>query len=296
MYGLNLADNIIRLRHERKITQEELADFMGVTKASVSKWENAQSMPDIMILLQLAAFFDVTVDELLGYEPQLSKEQIRCRYAKLSEDFANLPFGEVIGKVRSLARKYYSCYPLLLQLSVLYWNHYMLAKTEEEQRKLLEEAVSWCGHILKNCNDVGVCSDAMVVKAGMNLLLGRAAETIELLEPSANPCRLAGQKGALLVQAYRMLGESEKARSYIQVKQYLDLLNMVEDAVLYLNMYENDMDRCEETIRRIRGVMECYRLGRLHPNVAAQFHYQSAVIYALNGKYDEAEEALGDFE
>ena len=62
MYGLNLADNITRLRHARKITQEELADFLGVTKASVSKWENAQSTPDLLMLLGLSAFFDVTVD------------------------------------------------------------------------------------------------------------------------------------------------------------------------------------------------------------------------------------------
>ena len=50
MDRLKLSDNIIRLRHERKITQEELADFLGVTKASVSKWENAQSTPDLMLL------------------------------------------------------------------------------------------------------------------------------------------------------------------------------------------------------------------------------------------------------
>ena len=74
---LNLSENIIRLRHARKLTQEELADFIGVTKASVSKWENAQSMPDILLLPQLAAFFGVTIDELMGYEAQLSSEQIR---------------------------------------------------------------------------------------------------------------------------------------------------------------------------------------------------------------------------
>lgn len=60
MNALNLAENIIRLRHDKKITQEQLADFVGVTKASVSKWETKQSMPDILLLPQLAAFFDVT--------------------------------------------------------------------------------------------------------------------------------------------------------------------------------------------------------------------------------------------
>lgn len=38
-----LSENITRLRHEKKITQEELAAFAGVTKASVSKWENGVS-------------------------------------------------------------------------------------------------------------------------------------------------------------------------------------------------------------------------------------------------------------
>ena len=59
----NLWDNIARLRRERKITQEELADFLGVTKAAVSKWENRQTTPDILLLPQLASFFEVTIDE-----------------------------------------------------------------------------------------------------------------------------------------------------------------------------------------------------------------------------------------
>ena len=81
MDKLNLSENIIRLRHEKKLTQEELADFMGVTKASVSKWEKGIHMPDLMLLPQLATYFDVTVDELIGYEAQLSGEQIRKQEA-----------------------------------------------------------------------------------------------------------------------------------------------------------------------------------------------------------------------
>ena len=60
---LNFSDNMIRLRHEKKITQEQLAAFMGVTKASVSKWETKQNLPDILLLPKLASFFDITIDE-----------------------------------------------------------------------------------------------------------------------------------------------------------------------------------------------------------------------------------------
>ena len=106
MDRLKLSDNIIRLRHERKITQEELADFLGVTKASISKWENAQSTPDLMLLLQLSAFFDMTIDELIGYKAQLSREQTRRFYAELVGDFEKRPFRETIEKTRNLARRY----------------------------------------------------------------------------------------------------------------------------------------------------------------------------------------------
>ena len=46
-------------RKERGMTQQELADFIGVSKASVSKWENNLTYPDITLLPLLAAFFDI---------------------------------------------------------------------------------------------------------------------------------------------------------------------------------------------------------------------------------------------
>lgn len=296
MDRLNLSDNIIRLRRERRITQEELADFLGVSKAAVSKWENAQSTPDLMLLLELSAYFGTTIDELIGYKAKLSKEQIRYFYAELVKDFARLPFHEAIEKTRTLAHRYYSCHAFLLQLTVLYLNHYMLAESEEEQKQLLEEAASWCDHILEGCSDVSICSDALVLKAGISLWLGKAAETITMLEPSSDPARLAGQDGAILVQAYQMAGEHEKARGYIQAREWLDILNLVSDAAISLALYQDDIERCKKTVCRIRNVMEAYLLEKLHPNLAAQFHYQAAVMYAAVGEEEEALKALFLFE
>ena len=88
MHELRIAENLIRLRHERKITQEELADYIGVTKGSVSKWEKNISKPDLQTIPVLATFFGVTIDELLGYLPQLSKDQIQKLYLDYSNSFA----------------------------------------------------------------------------------------------------------------------------------------------------------------------------------------------------------------
>lgn len=296
MNVLNLSENIIRLRHARKLTQEELADFIGVTKASVSKWENAQSMPDILLLPQLAAFFGVTIDELIGYEAQLSSEQIRRCYGELSKEFATLQFEEAMEHTRTLARRYYSCYSLLLQLSALCWNHYMVAGSEERGRQVLQEAVGWCERILDGCSDVGVCGDALVVKAGLMLSLGKAKEAIEILAPATNPSRISRQDDTLLIQAYQMAGELDHAKSHVQIGQYASLLNLVGNGLMSLSLYENDMLRCEETIQRTVGVMELFHLNHLHPNVAAQFYCQAAITYAKHGSTDKALEFLWKFE
>ena len=53
------------LRLERGITQEQLAEALGVTNRSVSRWENGNNLPDLSVLLELAKYFDVDVGELL---------------------------------------------------------------------------------------------------------------------------------------------------------------------------------------------------------------------------------------
>ena len=62
------ADKLIALRKKAGWSQEELAEQLGVTRQSVSKWEGAQSVPDIDKILQLSRLFGVTTDYLLKDE------------------------------------------------------------------------------------------------------------------------------------------------------------------------------------------------------------------------------------
>lgn len=63
---LNISENIKALRRERGMTQERLAELMGVSCTAVSKWESASTYPDITALIPLSEIFDVSVDELIG--------------------------------------------------------------------------------------------------------------------------------------------------------------------------------------------------------------------------------------
>lgn len=61
-----IGSTIRRLRLERSLTQEELAEHLGITSQAISKWENGIGMPDISQVVPLAHFFGVTTDMLFG--------------------------------------------------------------------------------------------------------------------------------------------------------------------------------------------------------------------------------------
>ena len=65
---LSLPANISKLRKERSMTQEQLAEALGVTFASVSKWERGVARPELDLLTEMADFFGVSVDTLIGHK------------------------------------------------------------------------------------------------------------------------------------------------------------------------------------------------------------------------------------
>lgn len=107
MKELNISKCISRKRKEKGITQEQLADYIGVSKASVSKWESGQSYPDILLLPEIATYFNITVDELIGYSPQLTNDDIKKIYKKFCKDFAKKPFDEVMNEYEKMIKEYY---------------------------------------------------------------------------------------------------------------------------------------------------------------------------------------------
>ena len=67
---MNFAEIIVNRRKALGLTQEGLAQKLGVTNQAVSKWESGQSCPDLALLPRIADLFGITIDELFGREPK----------------------------------------------------------------------------------------------------------------------------------------------------------------------------------------------------------------------------------
>ena len=73
---INLKDKLRSLRLQKNITQEALANHLGITPQSVGKWERGEGFPDITLLPCIAFYFDITVDELLCVDQVRVEEAI----------------------------------------------------------------------------------------------------------------------------------------------------------------------------------------------------------------------------
>ncbi len=74
---MNLGNNIKFYRTQKKMTQEELAELLGTTSKSISRWEQSLTYPDITLLPSIANIFEITIDELLGVESIKQDEYVK---------------------------------------------------------------------------------------------------------------------------------------------------------------------------------------------------------------------------
>ena len=72
----HFGERLKKLRHDNRITQEVLAEYLGISYQAVSKWENNAGFPDISLLPAIARFFSVSTDYLLGIEIGTCEDRI----------------------------------------------------------------------------------------------------------------------------------------------------------------------------------------------------------------------------
>lgn len=70
---MNIGNEILNIRKEKQLTQEEFGKIFHVTRQTVSNWENEKSYPDLQILVSMSDQFDISLDTLLKEDSQMVK-------------------------------------------------------------------------------------------------------------------------------------------------------------------------------------------------------------------------------
>ena len=94
--NVSLADKLKELRKSKNISQERLAEYLGVSYQAVSKWENGVTSPDILLLPDIARYYGITVDELLQVEKINEREYFEECSRRSEELFRNGKREEII--------------------------------------------------------------------------------------------------------------------------------------------------------------------------------------------------------
>lgn len=156
---MNLGLNIKNLRLAKGMTQEELAEYTGVSSRAVSRWENGKTYPDISLLPILANIFEVTVDELLDVDVYKKERDIKNI---LEENQKYKHSGEVeksIDLLRKSLNKYPNNFEIMKQLKNALLMYY--CAKDGERSYLLDEIIELCEKILNKCSDKKIRESAI---------------------------------------------------------------------------------------------------------------------------------------
>lgn len=133
---IKIAENIRAFRKERKMTQEQLAEALGVTIGAVSKWESGACMPDVGLIVEMAGFFETSVDVLLGYDLQAGG--MGRAVARIKDLRNEKRFDEASGEAEQALQKYPNSFDVVYCCAVLYCMKGIERRCEKSMRRALE--------------------------------------------------------------------------------------------------------------------------------------------------------------
>ncbi len=277
---MSIGTNIKKLRREREMTQEQLAEYLGITANAVSQWECERTAPDISQLPMLARVLQVSTDRLLGIDFSKDETEIERILEESSACTRTGQFTKAIEIVRNGLKQYPQSFHLMARLAE---NLLAVPGNEDEIERLFEK-------ILKECNEGDPRDHAYRLKI---ILYGKRGKYNEIME-------LANKLPHIWVSQEEMLmrwnfSNSEERRMELigYAKWYLTSLTICLGKIAAHPCYTP-----EEKIQIRRQIIDLMQV--LYPEkdylskagVLASNYYLIASLYVNMEEYDQALDAL----
>jgi transcriptional regulator with XRE-family HTH domain len=240
---ISIAENIRTLRKGCKLTQEQLAEALGVTVGAVSKWESAMSVPDISTIIGLADFFDTSVDALLGYEmPKGGVEKTRELLRSMRQ---KKQFVEGMREAEKALKKYPNLFDIVYECAMLYAVGGRERKSVKECRRgieLYEQALEMLGQNTNpNIGDIGIRREM----ANLYIAIGEAETGIAILQKS----NIRGINDAVIGYALASVSHKpEEALPFLSRAMIDTVLNQMQELSIGFSNAYLDMGQLEEAV------------------------------------------------
>ena len=164
----NIGKRIKELRKKNDLTQERLAEYLGVTDRAVSKWECGLTAPDLGLIIPLSRILHVSADELLGGKPE-ENDAKRIEYNEYCDNYLKYDPKESYEIAQKAVSEYPNDYKYLyfLALTEMYMSHRSECDgydpTVKYSREMLERAIKHCNIVIEECEDSKVKGNAIWV-------------------------------------------------------------------------------------------------------------------------------------
>lgn len=218
---IRIAENIRNLRKAYSLTQEQMAEALGVTVGAVYKWEAGLSTPEIKLIMEIADFFEVSVDMLLGYEQQ--NGNVENRIQRIKQCIVEKDFEEGVIESEKAMKKYPNNFDVVYASAMMYMLKFSEDKCEESMIKsnqLFEKAIS----LLYQHKDTRINEATILNHMASNYLAaGKTEQGLNVLKQN-NICNI---NSSLIGYIYAVqLKKPDEAKDYL-ISSMSEIINQV---------------------------------------------------------------------
>lgn len=269
---MQIGENIRRYRKKKNMTQEEMANRLGVTPPAVNKWENGNSCPDIALLAPIARLLDISVDTLLSFQSELTREEIAGIIQDVDAKFQETSYEEAFQYIKKILEKYPNSEQLTWQLAMIL-DAWRLLKEVPDADQYDGFIVDCFQRALQSTKEEIHCSAA---ESLYNLYVRKEQyeEARKCLEEFSvqNPERKRRQ-----AELYRKTGQIPEAyRTYEELLfTFWPMVSMTLQGLYLLAVQEQDMDRARYFVEKQSLLGQLFDYGTYY---AVSSHLELAVL------------------
>lgn len=155
---MSIRTNIYTLRKEKKITQAQLAEKLGVSEQSISKWENNQCAPDVSLFPIIADYFGVSIDRLFGYHTSSYDTEVKEILKKSDDSMDTYKEIEIISEG---LKKYPNSPDLKVALAFSLSMVNRISDDENKRNESVKKAIRLCMEVVDTCGDIKQVDSAL---------------------------------------------------------------------------------------------------------------------------------------